>query len=64
MIGLSRKRLEGAEPAETESAKAAATSRRPPQELRGGVGSSTGPLIKMAVEQPQQPDSQDNQQQQ
>jgi len=65
-IGLSRKRVEWAEAAEIESAKAASASRTPPQELRGGVGSSTGPLIKpihIAVEQPQQPDSPDNPQQ-
>jgi small subunit ribosomal protein S1 len=48
-IGLSRKRVEWAEEAETESpAPAAGTSKTPPRELRGGVGGSTGPLFKPA----------------
>ncbi len=49
-IGLSRKRVEWAEEAEAEAAEkeapAAPVSSIPAQELKGGVGSSSGPLIQ------------------
>lgn len=51
-IGLSRKRVEWAEEAEAEAAKAeaaAAANGLPtlnPDDLKGGIGDSTGPLIK------------------
>jgi small subunit ribosomal protein S1 len=49
-IGLSRKRVEWAEEAEAEAEGKAAQPTPPPQELKGGVGSGSGPLI-----QPRQP---------
>ena len=46
-IGLSRKRVEWAEEAEaTEQAGGAAPAATPVEELRGGVGDSSGPLIR------------------
>jgi len=49
-IGLSRKRVEWAEEAEAEGDGAAATTTatpsKPAQELKGGVGQGSGPLIK------------------
>jgi len=52
-IGLSRKRVEWAEEAEAEAAGAATATARgaPTKELKGGVGSGSGPLIK-PLEQP------------
>ncbi|MCL4194665.1 MAG: S1 RNA-binding domain-containing protein, partial [Thermoguttaceae bacterium] len=44
-IGLSRKRVEWAEEVEAEE-EGKATPSAPPVELRGGVGSSSGPLIQ------------------
>lgn len=44
-IGLSRKRVEWAEEVEAEE-ESKATPSAPPVELRGGVGSSSGPLIQ------------------
>jgi small subunit ribosomal protein S1 len=49
-IGLSRKRVEWAQEDEDEAAKAtngsSSTSSTPPQDLKGGVGGDSGPLIK------------------
>ncbi len=52
-IGLSRKRVEWAEEAEAAASAASAAPGRgaPTKELRGGVGASSGPLIK-PIEQP------------
>jgi len=56
-IGLSRKRVEWAEKAEAETGRAEApTSGGSTVELKGGVGDSSGPLIKpMPVEGNEQP---------
>ena len=45
-IGLSRKRVDWAEEASEESASPPSTSSTPQQELKGGVGGDSGPLIK------------------
>jgi small subunit ribosomal protein S1 len=45
-IGLSRKRVEWAEEAEAKAEEAAAGTSMPETELKGGVGDSSGPLIK------------------
>jgi len=47
-IGLSRKRVEWAEDHLTEDEAAASTNGGPPAELKGGVGSTSGPLFKPA----------------
>jgi len=58
-IGLSRKRVEWAEEAEAKAEEAAgapaAASSIPPTELKGGVGDSSGPLIKPRKPQAEQP---------
>jgi len=59
-IGLSRKRVEWAEEAEAAEAQAAggpaqAPPSAPPVELKGGVGDSTGPLIKPIQPQAEKP---------
>lgn len=49
-IGLSRKRVEWAEEAEAESARAdKPASSSEPMELKGGVGDSSGPLFKQPM---------------
>jgi small subunit ribosomal protein S1 len=68
-IGLSRKRVEWAEDAETAAAAAAASAghaEKPSStidesELKGGVGDGSGPLFKhpVAVEKPPEPVSED-----
>jgi len=56
-IGLSRKRVEwGEEDAAAEEATNSANG-GPPAELRGGVGSTTGPLFKPAGAPKQEPDA-------
>ncbi len=45
-IGLSRKRVEWAEEAEAEAAEAEAAAAADQSELKGGVGDSSGPLIR------------------
>ena len=51
-IGLSRKRVEWAEDDLTEDAEAVAATNggASPAELKGGVGSGSGPLFKSASE--------------
>ncbi len=58
-IGLSRKRVEWAEEAEAEAgqpkAEAAAASTIDPSELKGGIGSGSGPLFKSFAPAPAEP---------
>ena len=48
-IGLSRKRVEWAEEDEEAAEAAAANSRDPAVELKGGIGSTSGPLFAAAA---------------
>ncbi|MCE9556868.1 MAG: 30S ribosomal protein S1, partial [Planctomycetes bacterium] len=55
-IGLSRKRVEWAEDHEVPEDEAASSgngsaSSKPATELKGGIGSDSGPLIKPKVEE-------------
>ncbi len=48
-IGLSRKRVEWAEEDEAAAAEAENAGREAPADLKGGIGSDSGPLFKSAV---------------
>jgi small subunit ribosomal protein S1 len=51
-IGLSRKRVDWAEEAKADGEPADASKARPQVELKGGVGSASGPLIKTEKAKP------------
>jgi small subunit ribosomal protein S1 len=55
-IGLSRKRVDWAEEAKTEGEPGDAAKARPQVELKGGVGSGSGPLIKTEKPKPAKPE--------
>jgi small subunit ribosomal protein S1 len=56
-IGLSRKRVEWGEEEEKAEAAAAAADGGTPAELKGGVGSTSGPLFKSATSAKQEADA-------